>query len=369
MDTTTIVFLVIGLIFLIGGAELLVRGASKLAAFAGLSPLVIGLTVVAFGTSAPELAISTVAAFSGQENIAVGNIVGSNIFNILVILGLSAAITPMIVSQQLIRLDVPLMIGVSVLFYIMALDGIITTLEGFVLFSILVGYLVFLVRQSKSESREVQAEYEQEFGKKDPKTPSVVLKNLVYLLIGLGLLVIGSQWLVDGAVNLARFLGISDLVIGLTIVSGGTSLPEVATSIIAAVKGERDIAVGNAIGSNLFNILSVVAITSIVAPKGIDVAPALINFDIPVMLVVAVASLPIFFTGYRISRWEGWLFMAYYVAYTAYLVLEATEHDALPIYSQAMAAFIIPLTVITIGLLGFREFSTRKSTSTDKPAT
>jgi cation:H+ antiporter len=369
MEPTALGSLVIGLIVLIVGAELLVRGASRLAAFVGLSPLVIGLTVVAFGTSAPELAISTMAALSGQENIAVGNIVGSNIFNILVILGLSAAITPLVVSQQLIRLDVPLMVGVSVLFFLMAFDGVITTWEGFVLFTILVGYLAFLIRQSKKEDSMIQAEYEQEFSKKDPKSPAVILLNVGLFIAGLIMLVLGSRWLVDGAVNLAKHLGVSELIISLTIVSGGTSLPEVATSIIAAVRGERDIAVGNVIGSNLFNILSVVGISSMVAPQGIDVAPALINFDIPVMIVVAIACLPIFFTGYRISRWEGWLFMGYYIAYTLYLILGATQHDALPIFSQAMAIFIIPLTLITLGLLFFREIMARKAKNLNNQTT
>ncbi len=354
----------LGLALLIFGAEWLVRGASRLAAKIGISPLVIGLTVVAFGTSSPEMAVSVQSSFAGQADIAVGNVVGSNIFNVLFILGISAAITPLIVQQQLIRLDVPLMIGISFLVYFMSLDGVIGRLEGVLLFLGIIVYTVFLIVQSRKEkSKEVEQEYDQEYADKDKKEtgwkPWAI--NLGLIGIGLGMLVYGSNLLVDSSITIARWLGLSELIIGLTIVAAGTSMPEVATSIAAAIKGERDIAVGNVVGSNIFNLLAVLGLTSLVAPNGVPVSAAAEGFDIPVMLAVAIATLPIFFTGRQIARWEGWVFLAYYVAYTAYLVLIAAQHDALLLFSGVMLWFVAPLTLLTIAITLFREFRYSKT--------
>ncbi len=360
----TIFLLVGGLVLLILGAEAMVRGASRLAAALGISPLVIGLTVVAFGTSSPELAISLQSTLQGQADIAVGNVVGSNLFNILVIIGLSALITPLVVHQQLVRLDVPLLIGVSLLTWWMAADGVIARWEGGLLFAGLVVYLVFLVWQSRRESQEVQDEYAQEYGDGRARDWRLWLVNLGLVAVGLVLLVVGADWLVEGAVAIARAFGLSELIIGLTIIAAGTSLPEVATSVLAAIRGERDIAVGNAVGSNLFNIMAVLALTSIFAPSGVNVAPAAINFDIPVMTAVAIAALPIFFTGNLIARWEGAVFLAYYVAYTVYLLLDASGHDALPRYSVIMLEFVLPLTVLTFAILVVRDWRNRRRTVT-----
>ena len=335
---------------LILGAEWLVRGASRLAAKVGISPLVIGLTVVAFGTSSPELAVSFQSSLAGQADIAVGNVIGSNIFNILLILGISAVITPLIVQQQLIRLDVPLMIGLSFSFYLMALDGVIGRLEGLLLFAGIIAYTFFLIRQSRRESKAVEDEYAQEFAAKAESGWKPWAINLGLIGIGLTMLILGSNWLVTSAISIARWLGLSELIIGLTIVAAGTSMPEVATSITAAIKGERDIAVGNVVGSNIFNILSVLGLTATVAPGGVPVSLAAEAFDIPVMVAVAVLALPIFFTGNRIERWEGWLFLFYYVAYTASLILDAAQHDALPLFNNVLLFIIIPLTVITLAV-------------------
>ncbi len=355
----TIFLFVLGLVFLVVGAEALVRGASRLAAVIGISPLIIGLTVVAFGTSAPELAVSVKAALSNQASIAVGNVVGSNIFNVLFILGVSALIVPLVVAQQLVRLDVPLMIALSIFVLILAIDGKFSRAEGFLLVLGLVVYVWFLVRLSRKESVEVKAEYTNEFGVNDDKKGSW-FKNIGLVIGGLILLVFGSRWLVDSAVAFAAYLGVSELVVGLTIVAAGTSLPEVVTSIIAAIRGERDIAVGNVVGSNIFNIMGVLGCASIVAPAGIDVSSAVIGFDIPVMIAVAVACLPIFFTGGVISRPEGLLLLGYYVAYTLYLILATSHHDALPRFSDVMLYFAIPLTMITIIILALREIRSRK---------
>ncbi len=350
---TTILFFIAGLILLIAGADLLVRGASTLAARLGMTSLVIGLTVVAFGTSAPELAIGLQSTAAGEDALLLGNVIGSNIFNVLFILGASALITPLVVSQKLVKLDVPLMIGVSILVYFFAWDGLISRVEGGVLFLILVAYLIFLVydaRKSKSGPSEIE-------GTNTDTTPNRHwVWDGVFIVSGFVLLVFGSRWLVDGAVTFAEYLGVSSLIIGLTIVAMGTSLPEVATSLLASIKGKRDLAVGNLVGSNLFNIMCIIGLTALVHPTGISVQSGVIGFDLPVMIATAIVCLPIFFTGSMISRWEGALFLGYYLAFTLYLILTATDHHLLPIFHAAMGWFVLPMTVITgVGIL-FKEF-------------
>jgi cation:H+ antiporter len=311
------------LVLLVIGAELLVRGASRLALRVGISPLAIGLTLVAFGTSSPELAVSVQAGLAGQADIAVANIIGSNNFNVLFILGMAAVILPLAVSRQLVRVDVPLMIGASALFWIMALDGRIGLLDGLLLVAGIVAYTLFALRQGRQASPAVVAEYAQEFGAGDGWLGRLPVQ-LVLIAGGLAMLALGARWLVEGAVAIARVLGVSEVVIGLTIVAVGTSLPELATSVVAALRGARDIAIGNVVGSNLFNILSIGGIAALVTPGGLDVAPTLVRLDLPVMTAVAVACLPIFATGRRIARWEGGLFLGWYVAYVVFLVLAAT---------------------------------------------
>lgn len=359
-----ILLFVVGLVFLIVGAEALVRGASRLAAVFGISPLVIGLTVVAFGTSSPELAVSVKSAFSGQASIAVGNVVGSNIFNVLFILGLSAMIVPLAVSQQLVRLDVPLMIALSILVLVLALDEHLSRVNGLLLVAILVAYLSFLIYQGRRQSTGAAEEYSRGSGTGGPpkaNRKSDRVKDISLVMGGLALLVLGSRWLVDSAVDFARYLGVSELVVGLTIVAAGTSLPEVVTSVIAAMRGERDIAVGNVVGSNLFNIMGVLGITSMIAPAGMEVSAAVIGFDLPVMIAVTLACLPMFFTRGVISRQEGALLLGYYVAYTLYLVLATSQHDALPGINVAMLCFVIPLTVLFLMISALREIRRRKT--------
>jgi cation:H+ antiporter len=352
----TAVYFLAGLVLLVLGAESLVRGASKLASSLGVPPLVVGLTVVAYGTSTPEIAVSVQAALGGQADIAVGNVVGSNIFNVLFILGLSAIIAPLVVSRQLVWIDVPIMIGISVLLLLMALDGRVSRLEGGVLALGIAGYTVFLIRQARREKAAAREASAAGGGEEAPPVSAVRMwvVNLAYVAAGLGLLVLGARWFVDASVAIARLMGVSELVIALTIVAAGTSMPEVATSIIASIRGERDIAVGNVVGSNIYNILAVLGLAALISPDGVAVAPAALSFDIPVMVAVAVAALPIFFTGHLIARWEGWLFFGYYVAYTAYLVLASQQHDALPAFSVVMGAFVIPLTAVTLLVLAAR---------------
>jgi len=357
----TVLLIIGGLAGLVVGGELLVRGASRLAATLGLQPVVIGLTVVAFGTSAPELAVGIQAAFDGRADLVVGNVVGSNIYNVLLVLGLSALIAPLLVKQQLVRLDVPLMIGAAVALFVLSLDGSISTIEGLALFAVLLVYLVVLVRMSRREDPEVMAEYAREFSPPPTRDSGTWVRNVGLIALGLLALVLGAQWLVSGAVVAAEALGLSELVIGLTVVAIGTSMPELVTSIIASIRGERDLAVGNIVGSNIFNIMCVLALTAVVAPGGVAVAPAALALDIPFMIAVSVACLPIFFTGHLIARWEGALFVLYGVGYTLYLVLDATSHAALPLFNVATLALVMPLTILTLGVVTWREVTARRA--------
>ncbi len=345
-----------GLVGLVVGADLLVRGASKLALSFGISPLVVGLTIVAFGTSAPEVAVSVGAVLDGNTDLAVGNVVGSNIFNVLFILGVSALITPLVVNLQLIRQEVPIMIGASLLLLALGLDGTLSLWDSAALFALLVAYTVFLVVQSRRQSAAEQATFSEDIaaapaGAWDAKLPV----QLLLIAAGLVALVLGSDWLVTASGAFAKQMGVSDLVIGLTIVAAGTSMPEVATSITAAIKGERDIAVGNVVGSNTFNILSCLGLSGLVAgDMGLVMPASLMAFDIWVMLAVALACLPIFMSGREIARWEGGVFLAYYVAYVAYLILASQQHAALGAFSNAMLSFVVPITVVTLVVMIIR---------------
>jgi cation:H+ antiporter len=351
----TLLMFVAGLVLLVAGADLLVRGASKLALSVGISPLVVGLTVVAFGTSAPEVAVSVGAVLGGQNDIAIGNVIGSNIFNVLFILGASALITPLFVDGQLIRQEVPIMIGASVLLLLLSIDGRLGLWDGALLFGLLIAYTVFLVVQSRRQQRADEprsADTAAASGGWDSTLPV----QLGLIAAGLAALVLGSDWLVGAAIEFAKAIGVSELVIGLTIVAAGTSMPEVATSITAAIKGERDIAIGNVVGSNTFNILGCLGLSSLVSgTAGLGVPPSVLGFDIWVMLAVALACLPVFMTGREIARWEGFLFVAYYGAYVLYLILAAQQHAALPAFSSAMLSFVIPLTLVTLVVLVIRR--------------
>ncbi|HSJ32086.1 MAG TPA: calcium/sodium antiporter [Longimicrobiales bacterium] len=341
----TVLLFIAGIVVLVAGGELLVRGAARLAAATGISPLVVGLTVVAFGTSSPELAVSVQASLAGEVDIAVGNVVGSNIFNVLLILGFSAAIVPLVVSAQLVRLDVPIMIGISGLLLLLSLDGLLSRAECMLLAGGLVAYIglqIVLSRRSPYETEE------------EPVDTGRPLINILLILAGLALLVLGSRWLVQAAVQIAEAFGVTPLVIGLTIVAAGTSMPELATSVVAGVRGQRDIAVGNIIGSNIFNILAVLGISGAVSPTGIPVSNAALTLDLPVMVAVAVLCVPIF-RKHAITRWEGLLFVAYYVIYAGYLVLDSANHEGLAEYRTLVLTTVLPLTLMTVLVFSFRR--------------
>ncbi|MEZ6064862.1 MAG: calcium/sodium antiporter [Planctomycetaceae bacterium] len=361
-------WLLVGVVVLTVGAEALVRGASRLALAMNISPLVVGLTVVACGTSAPEFVVSVQSSLAGNPDLALGNVVGSNIFNVLLILGLSALIAPLVVDLQLVRFDVPLMILLSLLVAGLGYDGVVSRGDGLLLVAGLAAYLGWCVRQARKVAEPVARENHDTVAatEADPETKvsvtgKVFWQQIALVLLGLVLLVVGARWFLGGAVDLARALGVSELVIGLTLVAGGTSLPELATSLLAALRGERDIAVGNVVGSNIFNILGVLGASATVSTSGVGVSEAARGFDIPVMAGVAVACLPIFLTGHRITRWEGALFLAYYVAYVTQLILAATNPVAATTFRQAMLWYVLPLTAVTL-LIGLsRHIRSRHS--------
>lgn len=342
MDLMTFLLFPAGFVALIFGAEWMVKGASRMAVAMGISPLVVGLTVVAFGTSAPELGVSVMAASAGKSGLAVGNVIGSNICNTLLILGLAALAAPLLVSRQLLRVELPFLIGTCLVFWGMSADGAVTRWEGMVLFGGSVGYTAWVIANSRKKTRLHQEQKGKPQGGQHPGWPHII-RQVGLMAGGLVLLVMGSRWLVNGAVALATGLGVSDLVIGLTVVSIGTSLPEIATSVMASLRGERDMAVGNVMGSNLFNILVVLGLTATVAPAGVPVAASAAGSDIPIMIGAILLCVPIFFTGQRISRGEGGLLFGYYVSYTLYVIFVAANHPVLPGFTMVMT-IVIPLT-------------------------
>ena len=339
-----------GLVLLIAGGEALVRGASSIATRIGMSPLIVGLIVVSAATSAPELAVT-----------------------VLLILGLSALVVPLLIKRQLVRFDIPVMVGLSVLLVAVSLDGQIGLLDGVLLLAGLVVHAVLSILIGRREVR-VGAEGAGTAPIPTHGRPTPVWLSLLLLAVGIGLLVLGSQLLVTGAVSIATGLGVSSLVVGLTVVAIGTSLPELATSIIAVRRGERDMAVGNIVGSNIFNIGLVLGLPAIIFGEGIPVPAAAISLDLPVMLATAIALLPIAFTGFIIARWEGGLFVAIYVAYTAYLVLAATQHDVLEGFTDVMLWFVVPLIALTlvvvttyeVGLHRGKRLAAREASASDE---
>lgn len=313
-DITIIVSLIGGLILLFVGAEGLVRGASAIALRLGISPLVIGLTVVAFGTSAPELLVSVKSSLEGNSDIAVGNVIGSNICNIALILGVSALINPMIVKAQVIKREIPIMIGVTVLLILMLLNNNISRFEGIILTIGIILYTGISIYLSKKEKDpEVILEFQEELGKK----PVGLFISLILVIVGLALLILGANIFVNGAIAAAERMGVSKAVIGLTVVAFGTSLPELITSIVAGIKKEGDIAIGNIVGSNVFNILSILGITAVIKPI---TSYGISYVDLSIMLFSAVIILPMSYSGFKINRWEGSFLFIGYIVYFIYLL-------------------------------------------------
>lgn len=343
-------FLFLGGMVLIVGARIIVSGAAQLASNIGVPNLVIGLTIVAFGTSAPELAVSISSSIDGKTELAVANVVGSNIFNTLFIIGLASIISPLLISKQIIYQDLPIMILISIITFYMSLDGIISILESGMLVLILFVYTIFLLFQ----------------GKNTPSSSKITNKNIeialiggnvffngISIIIGLSLLLVGSHWFVNSAVNLARIFGLSEAVIGLTILAIGTSLPEVITSIVAAIQGQRDIAVGNVIGSNTFNLLAVIGFSGLTSTKGLISNTQLTFQDFPIMLIVALLCIPIMITNYKVDRLEGVLFVIIYIMYAIFLIATELNLIWLSSYLLLIVNVVIPLilTIIVLSII------------------
>ena len=354
--------LLAGLAILVAGGEGLVRGASGVAVRLGISPVIIGLTVVALGTSAPELAVGIGSASRGEPELAVGNVVGSTIANVLLVLGLSAVASAagLRVADRLVRTDVPIMVAAAVAVVALSWDGTLDHTGGTVLLLGLAAYLVWTVRQARAEqlktatSSSLSAERELQDALAEPVDRSLAL--LIGLIIGGGaLLTVGADLLVSAATEIAAGLGVSELVIGLTVIAVGTSAPELATSIVATRRGGADIAVGNAVGSNILNILFVLGTTTLIAPGGLPMARSELGIDLWVMVAAAAACLPVFFRGSRITRGEGAAFLALYTAYLVFLVFDATDHALRDPWALTMVFVVVPLGVITLVVITWRE--------------
>ncbi len=365
---------------------MLVRGAAGLAARIGMSPLVVGLTVVAFATSAPELAVTLGAVLGGEPDLAVGNVVGSNIANVLMILGTSALILPLLVKVQLVRVDIPFMTAFSVLFFLLASDGGLSRVDGLILFVLLILYLSVAIILSRREGhgddlhgpgasiatasagrvgRTVGTDADtmtQAAEEVDVRNGSIG-RDLVFLLIGVALLIVGANTLVSGATGIATAFGVSELIVGLTVVAIGTSLPELATSIVAVRRGQRDLAVGNVVGSNIFNIGAVAGLAGIISPAGLPVPESALALDIPLMIAAAVVLLPLAFTGSVIRRWEGAVLLGLYIFYLIYTVLSAAERPILHGFTTVMAWFVTPLLFLTLASTVAYEIGRRRAST------
>jgi cation:H+ antiporter len=313
--TLTILLIIGGLVLLGVGAEGLVRGSSAIARRLGIAPLVIGLTIVAFGTGTPELLVSIGAALSGNSSIAIGNVVGSNISNIGLILGIAAMVRPLTAGAEVIRREIPIMIGATILLWLLILDGEIGRIDGLILTLSCVAYTFFNYWQARKNKEEfVEAEFDEAVSM---PTRSIWLE-VVMLVVGLGVLLVGAHLLLTGAVSIAENLGISQVVIGLTIVAIGTSLPELATCVVAAYKNEPDVALGNVIGSNVMNILAILGLTALVLPiSTVEIR----TFDMSVMLGSALLGLLLIWSGFVLNRIEGAILVIAYIAYIYSLLI------------------------------------------------
>ncbi len=346
MTTATAIFFVLGLLLLIGGAEFLVRGASSLATALGMSPMVVGLTVVSLCTTAPEFAVSIQAAMSGRAELCVGNVVGSSIFNVLFILGMSAMLEPVKVTPRLLKIDGPVFLAVILAVWFFSSDGMIAREEGLFLLGGQIVFMLVILLLSKRQRPDPHAE----LLPTQPIKPrgSLIAKDAGLMLAGLFALALGSRWLVDAATEVAKSLGVSELMIGLTIVAMGTSLPETATSVIAWLRGKRELSVGNILGASILNLMGNLGLTAAIAGS-IAVPAASLQVDFPVLTVEAVACLVLFFTGSVIARWEGGLMMLGYFTYLAYLVLEAVDPKDVPMFRVFVLVLGAPLLLLVLG--------------------
>jgi cation:H+ antiporter len=314
---TNVILFGIGLLALYLGAEWLVGGAARVARRFGTRPLVVGLTVVAFGSSAPELLVGVVASARAQSEVVLGNVLGSNILNIALILGVAALVKPMKVGMRLLSREAPLMVFISLVVAAMTLDGVLGRIDALVLFAGFLGFIWFVLQAAESEPHHVAAEYaEYETAERGPADGGLS-REVIMIVVGLAGLILGAHLLVTSAVFFARLLGVSEVVIGLTVVAIGTSLPELATCVVAAYRDEPDIALGNAVGSNIFNLLSILAISAMIRPVPVD--SDLLRFEIPAMVLFAILLVPLAWRGRVLGRLSGSVLLAGYVLFAVLL--------------------------------------------------
>lgn len=320
-------WLLAGFVALTVGADVMVRGSTNIAARLGISPILIGLTVVSIGTSLPELAIGVTAAREGSGELAVGNIAGTNIVNILFILGLSALLRPLAIEARTVRFDLPVMAVAALMFWGLAADGVLSRLDGVILVCGAVLYTGAVIRASRRESRAVIGEFAQAYPTDEPDRPASggrAALDVVMMLGGIAIIIVGAEWLVDGAVGISRGFGVSDALIGLTVVAIGTSAPELVTTLVSTLRGERDIAIGNLLGSSIYNIMLILGVTCLVPAHGLTLSSSLVWIDIPIMVAATLVCLPIFVSGRRVHRGEGAAMVAAYVAYLTFLLVTQT---------------------------------------------
>jgi cation:H+ antiporter len=343
----------LGLVGLIVGANFVVDAASRIGARFGLTPMVVGLTIVAIGTSAPEMAVVLQAVDAGDTELAVGAVIGSNIANVLLVLGLAVCLGTVHVANRVVRIDIPIMIAASGALILLSLDGRLSRVDGALLF---VGMIVFVGWTLQAAPRVPVEGADGSSGSLSQSASSLPTERplpilLGALVIGIGLLALASRYVVSGAEQIAASLGVPELIVGLTIVALGTSAPEIVTTVMAALKGRRELAVGNAVGSNIFNILFVLGGSSLVSRRGIDIGTDAIELDLPILLAAAVACLPLVFWDNKLDRWEGVVFVGYYLAYLMFLILDATGHRASDPFAFVLLVFVMPLTILTVGVV------------------
>ncbi len=364
MSPLDLVFFLIGLVLLVVGAEGLVRGATRLGVLAGLSPLVIGLTIVSFATTAPEASVSIVAAADGRGGLAVGNVLGSNIFNILVVAGAAATIIAIPVSNITIRKDLPVLIAATTLVYLFAINKNVAEWEGILLLIALVSFITFSVLQSRRTARGTR---ESRITRTRREALNEMGIGLGLSIIGAGFLIFGSRLFVDSASTIAEALGVSELIIGLTIVSAGTSAPELTTSVIAALRGETDLAIGNAVGASVINVLGVIGASALVSGGGLSVPGDAIRLDFPVAVTVGLIVLSIAMIGQRAGRKDGLVMLGFYGIYLGALIAVSLDDDLLTPASIIALGVVLPVSVITAVFMVIRTYRNRDSAKLDIP--
>jgi cation:H+ antiporter len=328
---TSAAWFLAGLGALVVGAEVMVRGGGTLASRLGISPIVVGLTVLSIGTSMPELTVGVVSAAEGSGALAVGNIAGTNIVNLLLVLGLSALLLPLAIEISTMRFELPVMAMAALLLWALAADGVLSRLDGLILLVGAIVYTVVLIWTARRESREVATEFAAAYtangaGHAVPANDrrTILILHVGMMLGGIAVVVLGAEWLVDAAVGMARGFGVSDAFIGLTVVAIGTSAPELVTTIVSTLRNQRDIAIGNLLGSSIYNILLILGITCLVPTHGLVLPPSLVRIDIPIMVTVVLVCIPIFISGRRVHRAEGAAMVVAYLSFLAFVLATQT---------------------------------------------